>query len=164
MDDLARDVLLAQDALNDAEVAYENLTDLDLERGFVLYERLGELIRVAQDVKKRLANDIGEAIQSSGWLTFDGKSVRGRYAAKRTKWDNESLFRAVMDSRPPADPETGEIPEETPLDKVRACWPLSGSSVRVGVLKERGIDADEFCQTRPDGFTLEVQKSERGAT
>lgn len=73
--------------------------------------------------------------------------VRGRRwcggQRRLTGWQSDDLVRAVLDSRL-VDAETGEVMEETPVDRLRDVWPLAGYQARTGRLKARGIDVDEF--------------------
>ncbi len=51
------------------------------------------------------------------------------------------------------DKDTGEITEETPLEKVLACFNLPAP--RTTALRQRGIDADQFCRSETRGYTIE---------
>jgi hypothetical protein len=53
------------------------------------------------------------------------------------------------------DESTGEVLDESPLDKVLKVWNLG--TPRKGILKERGIQADEFCVTENlNGWSIRI--------
>lgn len=62
----------------------------------------------------------------------------------RKAWKTDELRVAVLDSRL-YDQSTGELIEETPVEKILAVWNLTAP--RVTALAARGIDVDEFCVT-----------------
>jgi hypothetical protein len=80
----------------------------------------------------------------------------------RKNWDSEELLRFVV-RHALVDEETGEIPS-SPMEavdkvirEVRAVVPFTGSTGwRVGELKKRGIDPDEWCEQNTDGYSLKV--------
>jgi hypothetical protein len=72
---------------------------------------------------------------------------------RRVKWDTESLRRAVLDSRL-VNQETGELVDETPLDKVLQVWNLG--TPRVTALRARGLDPDEFCAATFEGWQIRL--------
>lgn len=157
MDDLARDVALAQDAIRDAETALENLTDIDPERAFVVYRMLSDVLTTGRDINKRLASKIGYAIKDlPAPVILAGKTVKPHPDVARSKWDSEELLRLVKDSRI-VDAETGEVKDETELDRIKDVYPLKGYNARIGKLRDRGIDPDEFCSSEFRGWTLEVR-------
>jgi len=88
-------------------------------------------------------------------VTLEGIGLVQRLSRKRmTQWDNEDLLRVVLDTRM-VNESTGEVLEETPLQKVLKVWNLGAP--RKGVLKERGIQADEFCQVEnQDGWSIRI--------
>jgi hypothetical protein len=74
--------------------------------------------------------------------------------ADRKRWDTEALRSAVLDSRL-VDPETGEVADETPLDKVLHVWNLGAP--RLTALRARGIDApDDFCAVEFGAKTIRM--------
>lgn len=93
----------------------------------------------AADVDTLIAKKHGR-----GTFDVDGAEVKVGRTARRTGWDHDALLRAVLDSRL-VDTETGEIADETPLDKVRHVWNLGAP--RTTALRDRGIDPDEFATT-----------------
>lgn len=86
---------------------------------------------------------------------IEGVGVVKRHKRKtRTKWDSPDLLRTVLDSRL-VDKTTGEVKDESPLDRVLHVWNLGAP--RATALKERAIQIDEYCQVevRP-GWQIEV--------
>lgn len=73
--------------------------------------------------------------------------------ADRKQWDGEALRSAVLDSRL-VDPETGEVADESPLDKILHVWNLGAP--RVTALRARGIDPDEFCRVEFGARTIRM--------
>lgn len=124
----------------------------------------GQLARVRAlgiEAKRSLAvlcelidNALGDACGQYETI-IEGVGVVKRHKRKaRTKWDSEDLLRTVLDSRL-VDKATGEIKEESPLDRVLHVWNLGAP--RATALKGRGIQIDEYCttETRP-GWTIEI--------
>lgn len=98
-------------------------------------------------------------------------SVSGVGTAERMKrvtrknWDSEELLRFVVLGAL-VDQETGEIPADPVvavdrvLSEVRACVPFTGStSWRVGALKDRGIDPDEWCDQNLEDYSLKFTRN-----
>lgn len=143
VDDLVRDV----EAL---DVEEDWLAILMSVRG-VMLAASAALLGVRQELDTKIARTIGpdQAI-------VDGKRVRRHPRLSKRNADNAALLRAVLDTVL-IDPDTGEVFEETQLDKVKAVWPLDVHSARNGALKQRRIDPDEFCETEFRGFNLEVR-------
>lgn len=101
---------------------------------------LARLRDLADDLESLIARSLGEheTVEVDGRVWARARDVRRRH------WDIDGLVRAVLDSRL-VDRSTGEVVDETPADKLRHVWRLDGSSVRLGALRARGIDDDEFC-------------------
>ncbi len=116
-------------------------------------ESLAELALLLRELASAYKGAADLCDEHIGYIVDTGRSfnvgsyeVTPRKTASRTKWQNDDLLRAVLDSRL-IDFETGEITEETPLEKIRHVFALSGGSARITALKDRGIDADEYCST-----------------
>ena len=155
MDDLARDVALAQDAINDA---YNALTEAglleDAEAAYKTYLMADEVKRSIAVFVDLLSDKIGDAMADSS-QPMCGKIIHRHRRASRTKWEKDDLLRNVLDTKI-ADAD-GEIVDETPLDKVLHVWNLGAP--RLKALEARGIEADQFCQTEwRDGWTLSDYK------
>lgn len=110
------------------------------------------LAEMADDLKREIAT-----LMDGPTVVLDGIGVVTRRSdTDRKTWDRDGLLRTVLDSRL-ADPTTGEIVDESQLEKVLKVWNLGAP--RTTVLKERGIDADEYCQVeRRDGYTIRVAR------
>ena len=105
-------------------------------------------------VRERLDTLLGEALGTYE-TTVPGFGVVRRHRKKdRTRWDKEQLLRDVADSKL-VDRETGEVKDETPLEKVLMVWNLAYP--RITALRARGLDADDYCETetRP-GWSIQV--------
>lgn len=112
--------------------------------------------------QKRCLTDAVEALDSligdlmgEHRVTVMGVGTFIRHKRKsRTKWEKDALLSVVLDSRL-VDPETGEVKDESPLDRVLDVWNLGAP--RTTALTARGIDADEYAtvETR-EGWSLEV--------
>jgi hypothetical protein len=89
--------------------------------------------------------DHGEQVEIGGTM------MQVRRQRSRTRWDTDDLRRAVLDTKL-VDPTSGEVADESPLDKVLAVWNLG--SPRVTALRQRGIDPDEFCTTEDGPLRL----------
>jgi hypothetical protein len=119
-----------------------------------------ELTRLNRDlvgVRKEVETMLGTA-SPEHTTTIEGVGTWTRHGrGKRNKWDTPSLLAWVMDSRL-VDKTTGEVTEETPLDKVLTVWNLGAP--RTTALAARGLpreELDEFCEvTEEPGFTIEV--------
>lgn len=97
-----------------------------------------ELKRLASDLH-RIAEDLVTAAFNSGQHTVDGSSFAVRRAYKRTEWEHAKLATHVA-----LRATGGELVDGMPevIDAiVKACNP----SWRVTVLKEMGLDDEEYC-------------------
>lgn len=153
--DFANDVRLVAQQVADLEESFTaaRITD-DPEAAFVAWQMLTEAKRALDDTLKQLGHKIGHAIGKEQTV-LNGKTVKRRSSIRRTKWDNSALLRSVLDSRL-VDPDTGEVTDESPLDRVQHVYPLSGGSARTTALRDRGIDPDEFSEHEFERFTLQV--------
>lgn len=132
------------------------------ERGEVTLTVMATALKVCRDQVRELQvavamieSAVGDTMEKHE-TTITGVGTLVRHANKsRVAWDTDSLRRAVLDSRI-VDPETGEVQDESPLDRVLHVWNLGAP--RVTALRARGIDPDEFCETkRKEGWKVEVQ-------
>lgn len=83
----------------------------------------------------------------------------------RKNWDSDALLRNIV-LEALVDQETGEIPSspveavDQVIAEVRACVPFTGSTAwRVGALKERGYDPDEWCDQNLEDYSLKFTRS-----
>jgi len=103
---------------------------------------LEQASREITQLRARVDTALGEAL-GQYQTEIDGVGVVKRTKLKdRSAWDKEALLSAVYRSNI-VNKETGEIKEESHLEKVLAVWNLSAP--RTSVLTERGIDPDEYC-------------------
>ena len=154
MTELARDVLML-DALTDDIAKNVDAEDVgtDLGEALTVWNLLADCARrlaaARDDLGRLLADDMPEKRMTvMGVGTFEKHRK-----ADRKAWDKDELLRVVLDSRV-VDPETGEVREETPLDRVLDVWNLPAP--RTTALKARGIDPDEFCTVEYGHLTLQV--------
>ena len=88
-------------------------------------------------------------------LAIDGVGVVRRHKNARSRnWQSEDLLRAVLDTRLVDD--EGTFIDETPLDKIRDVYGLGGYQARIGKLKARGLDPDEWCESESTGWKIQV--------
>lgn len=121
-----------------------------------------ELRRDLADIEQLSADACG-ALMDSHTEIVDGLGAVTRHSRKsRTAWEKDpdtkrpTLLRVVEDLRV-VDKTTGEVVPS--LEKVLRVWNLA--QPRTTVLREWGIDADQFCQTETKpGWSIEV----KGAT
>ena len=153
MDSIGSDILLALDALNDALTQVEELGQVeDCDEAYKVYLIIPDVQKALTAVKQVLGTKIGGTIGGDK-TTLAGVPVKRHPILSRTKWDSDDLLRVVLDSRL-IDPETGEVKEETQLEKIKAVYPLAGYHARSAALKARNIDDDEFCVTEFRGWSL----------
>lgn len=113
-----------------------------------------ELATFARDVESELMAHAGE----KRWVTDGVGEVLIRKSTKRSEWDSESLTRVLvaraLDERR-LNEETGEV--EPPWESVaRVLSECARPSWRLTPLRSRGIQIDEFCTERDDGWSVEL--------
>lgn len=114
---------------------------------------LRETMRALKEFDGALTDAIAAEMRYGVPIDIDGVGrAEVRRGKQRTRWDKESLRRAVLDSR--LANEDGEIVDESPLDKVEHVWNLG--QPRVTALRDRGIDPDEFCEAVPGKVTVTI--------
>lgn len=144
--------LILETAKNLEGVAYDYVPG-DIEPDLIAWAMLEEANRALSAARAALADKLAKALPDKRF-TVEGVGTFERHGGKkRTKWDREALLSAVLDSRM-ADAETGEFFDESPLDKVLAVWNLGAP--RTTVLTVRGIDGDEFCETEPAPWSIQL--------
>jgi hypothetical protein len=160
MSTFADDVRDLEDTVHNLAVSIVDLPP-DVEHIAACREVLERSFQQLKDLRENLDTALGEAM-TAHQMVVDGVGVIRRHRKRsRTEWAKDDLLRAVLDSRL-VDPHTGEIADETPLDKVRHVWNLGAP--RVTALRDRGLDPDEFCRTElRDGWTIEVTRAKGGA-
>lgn len=115
-----------------------------------------EVARARQELavaEARLADRLAEAM-GTRQIVVDGYGVFERHRkTDRRKWDSEELRRVVLDTKL-VDPSTGEVKDETPVEKILHVWNLSAP--RLTALRERNIDPDDYCESQRGGWALQV--------
>lgn len=131
----------------------DDIIELPVDQAAAVYVQLIDVQRELAAVMSLLTHGFAETLGERE-TTIDGVGTLRRRARKdRTKWQKDDLLRAVLDSRV-VNTDTGEVTDETPLDKVLAVWNLAAP--RTTALRDRGIDPDEFCASEWGGWTIEV--------
>lgn len=103
-------------------------------------------------VAELLAQASYEAVPPGRTVTIhSGRSFRRTGKKSRKDWKTDDLLRAVLDSRR-FDRGTGELVEETPMEKLLTVWNLGAP--RVTALEERGIEPDDFCEVEWSGRNI----------
>lgn len=154
MTDLARDAMMLAAIVNDIDetVSAEDL-GTDLNQALVAWQVIEDANRQLAVARTALTNLLAEDMPTKQ-LVVEGVGVFEKHGKKnRTKWDKDSLLRVVLDSRV-VDAETGEIREESQLDRVLDVWNLGAP--RTTALKARGIDPDEFSESEWAGYSIQV--------
>ena len=120
-----------------------------------LYRQLAKIVTAASLVRDDVQSRAGELL--GGYKTVvDGRLVMRHRRRSYRNWQSDDLYRAVLDSRL-VDKSTGEIVDETPLDKVSAVYGNAGYRASRTALKARGIDADEYADVEERGWTLRIE-------
>lgn len=107
--------------------------------------------------EREIESELAAMIPRGGVMVDGVGRLRARKRKSRTQWDTEALRRAVLDSRL-VDRESGEVADESPLDKVLHVWHLG--TPRTSALRDRDLDPDEFCTVEEQGMQVQVQRSE----
>lgn len=133
-------------ALLHLDRAIQQSTDLD-DRADLL-GCLRDSKRDLSMLESSLESELGEQM-GDYHVTVEGLGTLERHRHKTmTAWNTDDLLRAVLDTRM-IDGKTGEVLDETPLDKVLAVWNLPAP--RTTVLRSRGLQPDEFCTVTDKG-------------
>ena len=145
---LATDVRALIEAVNDVDRLLIEGDDRDFIALAMIRDARASLMYAERELEQKLAarmDDKRHVIEGVG--TFERRVKKAR-----TQWDNDDLLRAVLDTR--LCDEDGVVIEETPIDKVLKVWNLGAP--RVTALRERGIEADEFCKAENAGFSIQI--------
>ena len=134
----------------------------DIDRAVRNLAELRQARQTLADWELVLVEFIADAL-GRNTLTVDGVgTVEVKRGAQRKEWDRRGLVRAVLDSRRPPDPTTGEMVGSDSgravidgeflscsqdLARVLDVWNLGAP--RTTALRDRGIDPDEFATTSP---------------
>ena len=139
-----------------------SVPDLNLADALDVFDALEQANRDLADLRHTLAGQIA-ALMPGKTVTLHGHTYEKSGRWRRTGWDIEQLLPTVLDTRR-FDKTTGELIEETDLQKVLHVWSLGGP--RTTALRERGfaveIDEngnrtdplDEWCQATWAGWAI----------
>lgn len=124
---------------------------------------LTHLLAIGRAKLDDLKTALHDQLPDDETLVVDGVGGFTRsWTSDSTSWDNDALRRWILDSRL-VDKETGEVIDETPLDKILACYTFPASRApSVSALKKRGItdeELDEFRTRTGKRPTVKVEKA-----
>lgn len=141
----------------------------DLDQTVHDLAELRECISTLRSWEDVLTEWLSDALGRNGIEVEGVGHVEVKTGAKRTEWDRRELIRAVLDSRRRPDEETGELHSSDDghaevsgeliscspdLSRVLDVWNLG--QPRVTVLRERGIQPDEFCHVAPGKVSVVI--------
>jgi hypothetical protein len=153
VNDLARDVLMLSELANEiAKAVAEQDYPGDLGEALIVWNELADSIRRLTAARDDAGNDLAEDMPEKRMTVMDVGTFEVHRKADRKSWAKDDLLRVVLDSRV-VDPITGEVREETDLDRVLDVYNLPAP--RTTALKARGIDADEFCEVQYGKLTIQ---------
>ena len=155
-DDLAAATFDAKTGLSGL---YRAIDDASLSELCGLLETLPELRASLKDVAEKCEQAAGEKMGAKSVMVDGVEWVRSQPPDRRA-WNHDGLLEAVLDSRL-VDSQTGEVVEETPLERVRSVWPLPGYNARLTVLRERGIDPDLYATVSWDNRPWKVMRADQ---
>lgn len=153
------DLCTLTDTLHSTLLAiHQEVDGLDTERVFLdgaltTWTKLADVARLAGQVRDEFAAKLAGAMPEKRMTVTGVGTFEKHRKSSRTRWEKDDLLRAVLDTRL-ADPESGELREETETDKILDVWSLGAP--RLGALRARGLDPDEFCSVERGAMTLEV--------
>jgi hypothetical protein len=136
-----------QDYNDNGPEGIQDTLEADLIALAIIKEARANLAVAERDLENVLAKSMPDKI-----LVVDGAGTFERSKKKsRTQWDRERLLPDVLDTRL-FNPNTGELVEETPLDKALSVWNLGAP--RITVLRDRGLDPEDYCHTEDAGWQI----------
>jgi hypothetical protein len=163
-----------QKLANANEEMIEKAESLESDEMLSVYPQLldciNKLTMLKRDLEVRVAHAMKEDMMPVSFLDESEKVTLKKAVSKsRTNWDNDSLvtdvkrkIRTDMGDKFPDGQKVrfDEIEQfiTRAFDKLGEVFRLSGSSVRVGVLKEWDIDPDEYCESRGYRYSVQVVK------
>jgi len=137
-----------------------------LVRGLVPMQ---QMLRELRDLESLVKQATAECLPSKR-VTVEGVgTVERRAATQRKRWDSDELLRRLVFASL-VDENTGEMVATDALDAaervhavVSDVLPITGSlGWRVGALRERGVDPDEWCEVSFGAPTVQVTVSDQG--
>jgi hypothetical protein len=154
--DLVTAAKRVRDAIDDLHMAREaTVGDVDagaIETLIWVHEVLAldssDLVAERQEL-----DDLIGTLMGPERVTVNGKLYQRHARVSLRNGDNAALLRAVLDSRI-VDKTTGEVKEETPVDRITHVWLLAARDARKTALRERGLDQDEFVEREFRGWNI----------
>lgn len=144
--------------VDDLDTRLEGLdvTAADRADWYAEWQQLADTARRLRAACDVLEAKIADSLPNGEWTTLGDRDYRRGRDQSFRNWDSDQLLRAVLDSRK-VDPETGEVHDETPIDKLKACYNLGGYNAVRGELKRRRIALDEFADVEWGRVRLRVK-------
>lgn len=127
----------------------------DIDHDLLAWDLIEEANRRLAVARALMARRLAERLPEKRYVVQGMGVVERRRRTDRKHWDTEDLLRAVLDTKL-VDADTGEVKDETPLDKVLRVWNLGAP--RITALRERGLDPDEYAETERGALTLQVTR------
>ena len=138
------------------DLAVEGEDYPDLEEALICWAMIEEAARNVSRIRDELAKKLADEMIDKR-VTVDGLGTFEKHGKRdRKKWDRDALLRDVLDTRI-VDPNTGEVMDATPLDKVLHVWNLG--TPRLTALRDRGLDPEDYCESEFAGFTIQLLKA-----
>lgn len=133
--------------------------DSDLRTCLAVRDALTDCATELTLARERLDQHIAEVMPE--WsVTLPGYGVvkkarkTGKHQLDRA---TEHLLADIQETRV-YDPKTGELIEETPMQKVTACFGLSVHNVREKELERRGLTIKDYAEVINKGWKVDVRK------
>jgi hypothetical protein len=150
--DLATDARLLADICESLASIIDALEEVDVDQGIVVRELIAASQAVLLGARQELETKVGKAM-GPDFRDVDGKRYSRHARLSKRNADNEALLRAVLDSRL-VNTDTGEVIEETPVDRIKHVYPLSARDARKTALEKRGLDISEFVPAEWVGWSI----------
>lgn len=152
-DHLFAGVEAIKDAVNSATPDSDLLTCLALRDALVACAT--ELTLARDRLDQHIAPMLdADSVTLPGYGVVHRKKNLGKHQLERGK---EMLIADVLDSRI-FDDKTGELIEETPVQKLLACWDHSVHGIRTSAMKTRGLKWGDYAETIDKGWKIDVRR------
>lgn len=130
--------------------------DGSLEEELRVWAKIADTARLIGQVRDELAVKLAGAMNDKRVTVMGVGTFEKHRKSSRKSWDKDALLHDVLDTRM-VDPESGEVRDETPADKILDVWTLGAP--KVTSMRERGLDPDDYCTVERGALTLEVVTS-----